>query len=79
LYTACCPEMVRVDFILENILSGDLKLSAKTILPDGGNSVILGSFVRPVLFSPQKIKKSIDSMEMNEIIYAAANQLDIQD
>ena len=76
-YSACCPEMMRVDFILENAAMGDLKISTRTILPEGGNNVVLGSFVRPMVVTPDRLKQRIDSITTAETMYFVANQIEL--
>ena len=78
LFNAVHPDMLRAEVILNNAAEGIPELTASTILPDGGNRLVLCSMLRPALFHPDRIKSEIENLTMEQILMSVVNQIDVK-
>jgi hypothetical protein len=77
LSSAICPEMVRADVLLDNVIEGEPALSARVAVPDGGNTIYICSLLRPKWFFPNMLTREIQNLAIEDMLITMSNQVEV--
>jgi hypothetical protein len=72
------PDMVRADVYLTNATTGDPKLVADVVVPDGGEKLLVFSVQRPGPYYPGRLQRQIEGITFYEMISTVVNQIDVE-